>query len=85
MKIETKYNIGDHIWIVYEGNGEVHVYDDYITSIFYEDSGIGYMSKILIEDIKEDDIILYEDKDKLVNTIKDLMQQIKEKEEHENT
>ena len=27
MKIETKYNIGDRVWVVYENQGEVCVYD----------------------------------------------------------
>lgn len=30
MKIETKYEIGDHIWVVYKHEGEVYVYDDQI-------------------------------------------------------
>lgn len=33
MKIETKYEIGDHIWVVYKHEGEVYVYDDQIVNI----------------------------------------------------
>ena len=36
MKIETKYEIGQHIWIVYENRGEVSVYDTEIVSIGYD-------------------------------------------------
>ena len=30
MTIQTKYEIGQHVWVVYENNKEVCVYDDYI-------------------------------------------------------
>lgn len=63
MKIETKFNIGDRVWIVYEYGGEVHVYSDEIDSITIEKSG-----KLLIwfkdsdaMDVYEEDLIRYED------------------------
>ena len=48
MKIETKYNIGDKVWIVYEANtpnglsGEVSVYDAVIESITADSEGVYY-------------------------------------------
>lgn len=36
MKIETKFSIGDRIWVVYEHRGEVHVYSDEIDSMMIE-------------------------------------------------
>lgn len=63
MKIETKFNIGDRVWIVYEYKGEVNVYSDEIDSITIEKSG-----KLLIwfkdsdaMDVYEEDLIRYED------------------------
>ena len=34
MNIKTKYEIGQHIFVVYEANKEVSVYDDIITDFF---------------------------------------------------
>lgn len=83
MKIETKYEIGDKIWIVYEGNHVVELYDDVIAEIGVdEDKNIIYYTS-LCEDLKEDEIILYDEKDKLLQTIKELMKNIKEKEKNE--
>lgn len=63
MKIETKFNIGDRVWIVYEYKREVNVYSDEIDSITIEKSG-----KLLIwfkdsdaMDVYEEDLIRYED------------------------
>ena len=80
MKIQTKYEIGDRVWIIYENKGEVCVYDDYIDEIFVNDEGINYMLREACIDGKEENIILYEDTDKLVEKIKRIMQEIREKE-----
>lgn len=80
MVIKTKYEIGQHVWIVYENQGEACVYDDYIGWITYEDYLL-YTTKKSYANIKEEEIINFEDTDKLVDRIKQLMQEIKEKEE----
>ena len=79
MTIQTKYEIGQHIWFIYEHGGEVHVYDDYISSIGWEEY-LFYITKDSYEELKEGDIILYEETDKLVTKIKELMKEIREKE-----
>lgn len=79
MEIKTKYDIGQHIWVVYEDKGIVCAYDDYIGWISYEDSLI-YGLKESCNDLSEEGIILYEDTDKLVERIKQLMQEIRKKE-----
>lgn len=79
MKIETKYGIGQRIWIVYEHQGEVHIYDDFIASVGWEDY-LYYMTKEACEEVKEKEIVLYEDTEKLVNKIKECMEKIREKE-----
>lgn len=80
MTIKTKYEIGQRVWIIYEHQGEVCVYDDYIDEIFVNDEGINYMLREACIDGKEEDIILYEDTDKLVEKIKQTMQKIRKKE-----
>lgn len=92
MKIETKYNIGDRVWIVYEQiinnqyhhnepSGEICVYDDYICAIDIDKDGLRYLLKYSdCMDLEEKDIILYDETDKLINTIKELMNKINERE-----
>ena len=80
MKIQTKYEIGDKVWIIYENKGEACVYDDYIEEICVGENGLYYMLKEACIDRNENDIILYEDTDKLVEKIKRIMQEIREKE-----
>lgn len=80
MTIKTKYEIGQRVWIIYENKGEVCVYDDYIEEIGVDDKRIYYMLKEACIDREEKDIILYEDTDKLVEKIKQIMEEIREKE-----
>ena len=84
MFIQTKYEIGQRVWIIYENRGEACVCDDYIDEIFVNDEGINYMLREACIDGKEENIILYEDTDKLVEKIKQIMQEIREKESEEN-
>lgn len=84
MTIETKYNIGDRIWIAYEHNGEVHVYEDYITEVVIRgdieltpmgstnNRKIEYIGKLCPEGIPEEEIVPYNDSDKLIRTIRRL-------------
>lgn len=86
MKIETKYNIGDHIWVVYENRGEVCVYDDYIREIIIDkNNNILYFGETCPDEISEDEIIPYECSMALVGEIVKIMQQIREKEKKEET
>ena len=84
MTIKTKYEIGQRVWIVYENRGEACVYDDYIDEIFVNDEGINYMLREACIDGKEENIIPYEDTDKLVEKIKQIMEDIRKKEREEN-
>lgn len=83
MIIETKYNIGDHIWNIYEHNGEICLYDDYIGWICYENNELRYGLKITCNDFKGENIILYNEKEKLVDRIYELMEEINKKEKGE--
>ena len=85
MKIETKYNIGDKVWIVYEANtpnglsGEVNVYDAVIESITVDSEGLYYNTQYC--DNKENEIVPYEDKEALVAKIIEVMNAIHKREE----
>lgn len=80
MTIQTKYEIGQRVWIIYENKGEVCVYDDYIDEICIGENGLYYMLKEACIDRNENDIVLYENTDKLVEKIKQIMQEIRDKE-----
>ena len=81
MKIETKYEIGTHIWVVYKNNEEVNVYDDYIINILINgDKELVYSTKETYEELSEDEIILFEDTKSLVSKIKKLMEEIRSSE-----
>lgn len=79
MTIQTKYEIGQRVWIVYENKGEVCVYDDYIEEAYVNESGLYYMLKEACIDHTEEQIVLYDDLDELVEKIKETMQEIRKK------
>lgn len=81
MVIQTKYEIGQRVWIVYENRGEVCVYDDTIAEIGVDDKRIYYILENACIDISEEDIVLYENTDKLAEKIKETMENIREKED----
>ena len=80
MTIKIKYEIGQRVWIIYENQGEACIYDDYIDEICIGENGLYYRVKEACIDRAEEDIVLYEDTDKLVEKIKQIMQEIREKE-----
>ena len=59
MKIETKYEIGQHIWVVSKINGgmpEVSVCDDYIEDIVIDKNGYTYAAGDIYTEYKEDEM-----------------------------
>lgn len=80
MQIKTKYEIGQHVWHIYENKGEVCVFDDFIGWITIEDD-MYYTLKESTVDVKEEDIILYEDTDTLLKKIIEIMEDIRKKEQ----
>lgn len=80
MKIETKYNIGDHVWVVGENRGEVYLYDAYIVEISVNgENEITYYLKDICDDLSEDEIILYDETDLLIERIKKLLKESEKK------
>lgn len=86
MKIETKFNIGDRIWVVYEYNGEVHVYSDEIDGMGIErDNKVAlYFKNSDAFDTYEEDVFEYNDMEDLTKKIKELDDKIRKEEKHEN-
>lgn len=80
MEIRTKYEIGQKIWIVYENKGEVCMYCEPILDIVIDRNGLVYGTENSYDEIKEEDIITENDKDKLFEKIKQLMKEIDEEE-----
>lgn len=95
MLIDTKYNIGDRVWVVYEQNiytdsykgpaGEITVFLDKIVGIIIDEN-----KKVLYEVeaegadwIKEEDIVFYGDDKALVSKIEELNKIIMERENKE--
>ncbi len=83
MKIETNFDIGDKIWVVYEHRGIVNVYSDTIDSMSISEEGVSvWLKDSDALDLKEDDVILYEDTERLLKKIKELDNEIKVGEEN---
>ena len=83
MNIKTKYEIGQRVWVVYENRGEVCVFDDVITEVCVNKEKMYYLLEASCNELKEEDIILYDEKNKLLNKIETLMQEIHKKERKE--
>lgn len=82
MQIETKYNLGDHIIVVYNANSEVHLYDDYIKEILVKQvqectplgntmvAKVLYYGDVCPDEIEEENIVLYGDDKAILEAIK---------------
>ena len=80
MKINTKYEIGQRVWVFYKNQGEASVYDDYIDEICVNNQKqIYYILKNACIDRVEEEIVLYEDKETLVEKIKGILKESEEK------
>lgn len=77
MKIETKYNIGDHVIGIYTRNDEVCLYDDFISWICFEKDKLSYGLKESCNDFLEEDLFLYEDNLGIMNKIKKELENIR--------
>lgn len=80
MEIKTKYEIGQKIWIVYKNKGEVCMYCEPILDIVIDRNGLVYGTENSYDEIKEEDVILEDDRGKLFKKIKQLMKEIDEEE-----
>lgn len=86
MKIETKFNIGDRIWVVYEHRGEIRIFSDEIDGMMIErDNKVTlYLKNSDAVDAHEEDMFEYNDMEGLMNKVKELDDKIRKEEEHED-
>jgi len=93
MQIKTKYNIGDRIWLIYEPTyynqnenrqvltGEVALYDTTIVNIVIGENEINYCcGDENYTELKEEEVVPYEDKEGLLKKIEEVMKIIHERE-----
>lgn len=76
MKIETKYDVGQRFWIVYEHDREITCYIDTIEEIAFSSRGVVYFSAYNQDETLEDDIILEGDLEGLTAKILEYQKQI---------
>lgn len=83
MEIKTKYEIGQHIWVVNIHDDVVTLFDDYIAGIIYNEAeGVIYtLEEAELEEVYEVDVIDFEDDEKLLEMLKTTMFKIR----HEQT
>lgn len=83
MKIETKFNIGERVWVVYEYNGELSVYSDVIDGFSIDNKGdlTVYLKDSDYFEYNEDNLILYDDTEALIEKIIDTDKQINSRED----
>jgi len=84
MIITTKYEVGQKVWVIYDSRGEVCLFDDIISEICIDKKEMHYLLEASCNEVKEEEIILYDEKDKLLDKIEQLLQEIHEKESEEN-
>lgn len=86
MKIETKFNIGDRVWIVYEYKREVNVYSDEIDSIVIEKGGrlLIWFKDSDAMDVYEEELIEYNDLKKLAEKILEIDNKIRKEQFEKN-
>lgn len=86
MKIETKFNIGDRVWIAYENRGEVNVYSDEIDSMTIENGGrlLIWFKDSDAMDVYEEELIEYNDLKKLAERILEIDNKIRKEQGKKN-
>lgn len=78
MVINNKFEIGQRVFVAYKYQGEVSVYDDYITEISVNNNGITYWLEYSTIDRVEAELIDYNNTDELITRIKRLLKELEE-------
>lgn len=81
MKLETKFDVGQRVIHIYVRNGEIHLFEGIIEDIWYGSIGLVYYLKDIGCDIKESELIDYNDKEGLFKKIEEGLSEIKKSEE----
>ena len=88
MNIETKYNIGQNVWVAKINNGGdvIEVYDTIISGIYVTKNKILYNAIDTDEDYTDEDLMSQEEyENELTSRVRKLMQKIHDDEENEKT
>lgn len=75
MQVETKYEIGQAVWIVYEKEGEIRIIADKISDVIVNEKGFYYLTQETYTELKEQDVVLYRNMDKLLVKLKEIMEE----------
>lgn len=73
MTINTKFGIGDKVYVIYEYDGDVIVSKDKIVEISIGETEVTYYVSIIDDEIKEDNLVLDADRDKVIDKIDKLL------------
>ncbi len=73
MTINTKFGIGDKVYVIYEYDGDVIVSKDEIVEILISETQPIYYVSIIDDEIKEDNLVLDADRDKVIDKIDELL------------
>ena len=88
MNIETKYNIGQNVWVAKINNGGdvIEVYDTIISGIYVTKNKILYNAIDTDEDYTDEDLMSQEEyENELTSRARKLMQKIHDDEENGKT
>lgn len=88
MNIETKYNIGQNVWVAKINNGGdvIEVYDTIISGIYVTKNKILYNAIDTDEDYTDEDLMSQEEyENELTSRVRKLMQKIHDDEENGKT
>lgn len=75
MKIESKFEIHEKVYVVYKEDDIVHVFKDEIISItVIEDKTIDYLLDRMCETFKDYELVRINDKENLIKRIEELLE-----------
>lgn len=75
MTINTKFGVGDEVYIIYKIDDEVRIFKDEIKEILIGEIKTIYYGSIVGFEIKEDELVLAEDRGKVIDKIDELLKE----------
>ena len=80
MNIQTKFKLGQKVYIIFKEEKEpyVKIFDDVIEEIIVNSDGVIYYGKKIYKKFREEDIVSANDINKLISKIKELLKTDKE-------
>lgn len=72
MIIKAKFNLGEKVYILNKDNYVVSLFVDEICEIILNKNGVYYYGYMMSKRFKENELVPYNDKEELLNKIKEL-------------